>query len=100
MKNIILSILIFLNLNVFSQDFTYKFNIKNVNSLSTAKEITDPLRIKFGTYPLFNDSTDTFEFNSNKNISKNDLTSLLDIYSYVLINFKKTIRSEIIKEEE
>ncbi len=88
------------SLNTFSQDFTYKIKINNVYDLATAKSITDPIRFKFKTFPLFNDSTNTFVFNSNIDVSKNELTTILNNYGYILLEFKKSNRSQLIKEEK
>ena len=100
MKKILLIIAMCLSLNTFSQDFTYKIKINNVNNIEQAKAITDPIRFKFNSFPVFNDSTDTFIFNSNVNITQNDLIILLSNYGYELNKFIKSMRPEIIKEEE
>lgn len=100
MKKLILILSIFLALNTFGQDFTYKIKITNVNNIEEAKLITDPIRFKFKAFPLFNDSTDTFTFNSNVNVSYNELNDLLNIHGYTIIELKKSMRLQYIKEEE
>lgn len=100
MKKVILILMSFMSFSLMSQDFNYKFKIQDITNLATAKEITDPLRDKFKVYPAFKDSTDTFEFASKEDVKKNDIVILLAQYNYTLIDFKKSIRELIIKEEE
>jgi hypothetical protein len=92
---------IFLSSRVLSQDFTYKIKIQGVTNIPEAKLITDPLRFKFKAFPIFNDSTDTFEFNSNVNITQIDLISILTQQGYTLIKLEMSMRGVLtIKEEE
>lgn len=99
MKKLILILIMFFGLHTFAQqDFTYKIKVLYVNNIEEAKAITDPIRFKFKAFPVFNDSTDTFEFNSNVNITKQDLTLLLAQHGYLLGDIKKSERAQKIEE--
>lgn len=101
MKKIILLLFIFLSIKMTSQsDFTYKFKIDGITSLATAKPITDPLRVKFSTYPVFNDSLDMFEIHTNLNFTKTEIQNLLSEKGFILNYFSKNSRIQLIKIKE
>jgi hypothetical protein len=83
----------------FSQTNSYKFKINNVTTLAEAKDITDPLRDKFKTYPTFKDATDHFEFESEVNMTQSGLISLLALYNYTLTEFIKSNSSTTTKDD-
>ncbi len=86
-----LSLLFFTcGLGLYSQpSFHYKFKLNAVTNLAEAKMITDPLRAKFKTYPVFLDVTDYFEFDADVDITDQDLSTLLNSLSYSLTEFNK-----------
>ncbi len=90
----ILSLFLFLSVNTFSQDFSYKIKVANITNIQEAKLLTDPIRFKFNSFPIFNDTTDKFEFNSTSNITQIELVTLLSQHGYTLIKFEKSMRMQ------
>lgn len=74
----------------------YIFKIESVENMASAKEITDPLRELFQTYPYFNDSLDSFIFISFEQV---DGTQVQQIVPYQVTYFLKQ-NYAIIKEEK
>lgn len=99
MKKLMLILFMFLGISVFSQEFKYKIKINSVNNIEEAKAITDPLRYMFKCYPTFNDSTDYFEFTSNIDVTKKEITLLLAKNGYLIYSFEKSKKAEIINDE-
>ena len=100
MKKLLLIFTMCFTLNTYSQDFTYKIKINNVTNISEAKNITDPIRFKFKAFPEFNVKVSLISLNSNVNVTKDELTSLLSNYGYTILDFSKSMRAQIIKEEK
>ena len=80
-------------------DYTVIIEIDGVTDLATAKPITDPIRYKYKQFPIFNDSTDQFEFVSIYNFSEEEISFLISENGYSL-NTYFCIRIEGIQEEE
>ncbi|MBK8926061.1 MAG: hypothetical protein IPM74_09165 [Crocinitomicaceae bacterium] len=88
MGKLLVSIIFVLSMsNSFGQDYSYSFKIDGVVDLSTAKEITDPLRELFKTYPTFIVDTQKFDFISGYEYTEEDLSSYLIEYGYYLTEF-------------
>lgn len=99
MKKLMLILFMFLGISVFSQEFKYKIKVHNVTSLAEAKMITDPLREKFKCYPIFNDSTDCFEFKSLENVTKEEVQLIISKTNLILLSFSKSMDMFFIKDE-
>lgn len=96
MKKLFLAICLLTGLNIFSQtDFSYKVEVLDVTTLASAKQITDPLRDKFKVFPIFNDSLDIFEINTQANVTKEEIRQILLSHGYTLVSFSKFSRAEI-----
>lgn len=91
MKKLLTLFIIICGFSIHAQStYRYKFKLNAVTNLAEAKNITDPLRFYFKTYPTFEDATDYFEFNSDVDVTLADLTTLLNGYSYTVTEFHKT----------
>lgn len=99
MKPILLTAILFLLFQkTFAQEtYHYTFSVENVYDLPTAKDVRDPLRIKFDCRADFNDDTDLFDFISSVNVTKEELESMLISYGYTLTTFTKV---NVDQEEE
>lgn len=84
MNTIVISLTLILQIQ-----FSYTIGISGVTDFASAKEITDPLREEFKTFPTFNDSTDLFEFNSWVDIDSTELSQKLNQYGYSINYYKK-----------
>ena len=91
MKKILTLFIILCGFSVYAQaTYHYKIKLNAVTNIAEAKNITDPLRYYFKTYPTFEDATDYFEFDSDADVTLADLTALLNGYSYTISEFYKT----------
>lgn len=55
----------------------YTLKFEGIDNMADAKEITDPLRELFQTYPYFNDSIDTFIFISFEQVDGTDVQQII-----------------------
>lgn len=90
-KLLLILIFIFSLSSSFGQDYSYSFKISGVVDLATAKEITDPLRDLFDTYPIFVVETQNFNFISGNEFTEEDLSSFLIEYGYYLTDFSVSV---------
>lgn len=100
MKNIFMIFMLFFSINVFSQDFTYKFKVSNVSNIESAKKVSENLRNLFNVLPTFNDSEDVFIINTNLNFDKSHIVNYLSQYGFNIDTFSKRMREQIYFKEE
>lgn len=100
MKNIFMIFMLFVSINVFGQDFTYKIKVTNVINIESAKVVSENLRNLFRVLPTFSDSVDIFTINTNLNFDKNYIVSYLNQYGYDIDSFSKKMREQIYYKEE
>lgn len=99
MKKLILVFSVLCSGFAFGQNYHYQFKIDNVTNLAEAKEATVLFREKFEVFPIFNDSTDTFDFTSTSIVDQSELQSLLTPQSYLIIEFSRIKLNDEIEEK-
>jgi len=99
MKSIITIFCLFFSFLIQAQKFEYKIKIKEINNLPEANSITDYMKDIFKTYPIFNDSTDYFEFKSDMNINKRGFEYYMIDEGKILLFFTRTDLTAL-KEEQ
>lgn len=70
-----------------AQLYNVEIKIEGVVDLATAKPITDPIRYKYNQFPVFNDTTDQFEFAAIYNFTEAEIAALLAEYGYTLVHY-------------
>lgn len=72
--------------------YNYVIGLEGVDNIGTAKEATEYIRFRFEQFPMFNDTTDVFVFESNVLVTDSAFRSESAQNGYTVNKFERTIK--------
>lgn len=72
--------------------YEYIIGLAGVNNIGSAKEATEYIRYRFETFPIFNDTTDVFKFESYVLVNDSSFSAESAQHGYTVDKFERATK--------